>query len=102
MEVRIGQTTVYLDPYKDYLRQGTNLIDANQYIPRAQRLWHTLVMSQAQLILPRDYQPDETRSAKLPQPRVIFMKPDAQPKGAPAPGEPRSQPKVSEKLAAVR
>lgn len=102
IEVRVNQTTVYLDPCKDYLRQGPNLIDSDQYIPRAQRLWHSLVSSRAQLVLPRDRQVAETRSGQLPQPRAIFMKPQAQPKAVPAPGEPRPEPKASEKLAAAR
>lgn len=102
IEVRINQTTVYLDPNKDYLRQGPHLIDSDQYIPRAQRLWHTLVRSRAQLILPGDRQEVETRSTKLPVPRAIFLKPQADPKVVPAPGEPAAQPKASEKLAAAR
>jgi len=102
VEVRVGQTTVYLDPCKDYIRQGTNLIDANQYIPRALSLWRSLVTSRAQIVMPGDRPAAEARCGKVPVPRAIFLKPEAPRKAEPAPGEPKSRPQTHDQVASAR
>jgi hypothetical protein len=87
IEVRVVNATVWLDPDKDYIRQGHYKIDENHHIPAAQRLARSLMALPA-----RTYWGSmDSQSALVNgvKPHMILMKPQF--RHAPAPKPDRSE-----------
>ncbi len=104
--VRVVNSTIYLDPQADYIRQGEHRIDANHYIPTAQRLYRSLNARPARIIRREDYRRPvrHRRIERSTRRQAIFVKPfnkprDAKPKKTPIPTVPRPPQKSSRLLA---
>jgi len=87
VELRIAWKTIYIDPWKDYTKMGH--IDPNHFIPRAQRLWHSMVTNRAHVICGSPA--GAAVHQAIPQPRMIFEKPQL-----PKPQPKQDAPKVDE------
>ncbi len=99
IEVQVVNTTIWLDPDKDYIRQGFYNIDENQHVPAAQRLALSLRAPRA-----RTYWGSRSRaydSQHTIRPFMILMKPQF--RNAPMPARPQQRPdrKRNAKLASV-
>ena len=88
IEVQVVNTTIWLDPEKDYIRQGFYKIDENHHIPAAQRLARSLRAPGA-----RTYWGSHAGthdSARTIRPFMILMKPQF--RNAPLPARPQQVP----------
>ncbi len=88
IEVQVVNVTVWLDPEKDYIRQGFYKIDENHHIPAAQRLAWSLRAPRA-----RTYWGSNSGtydSQRTIRPFMILMKPQF--RNAPLPARPQQIP----------
>ena len=99
IEVRVVNTTVWLDPDKDYIRQGFYKIDENHHIPAAQRLARSMRAPRA-----RTYwgsEPGAFGPSRTIRPYMILMKPQFKHAAPPFPPKIKVDRKGSPKLAAA-
>ena len=77
IEVRVVNTSIYIDPNADQMHQGENRIDENHHIPAAQRLYRSLNAKPARIITRNDHR----RQAPQPRtrPSMILMRPSSMP-----------------------
>jgi hypothetical protein len=86
VEVRLVNTTIYLKPYGDYLRQGHGLIDSKQVIPHAQSVWQGMVVNKAYVLRGNEVKGKPgVQMNPLPQPSMILLKPQMTPPAQPKP-----------------
>lgn len=74
-ELQVGSTTVLIDPKADYRRQGVGVLDENNHLLVAQRLYRKLTAGRAYTV--RGGAPEKASMAGTPiVPRLIIMKED--------------------------
>jgi hypothetical protein len=76
LRLQVVNSTIELDPYRNYLHEGNGPIEANSMIPRAQSLWQSQVGNKAKVVRnPRYIRIDEAAEPQQVRPlRTIILR----------------------------